>query len=256
MPSPLPLTHIPGVSNFGGHFGAYLKYAGFDVLENSSASRKNPLMIVIDVVQEPDYPGTGTGRRRGLRPGENHRSISLWAGVLWEKGHRFPDHRPRGRPDDLRRAINSHYFDPAKQVNGTRGIFRTKTAGRTGLGSVMYAKNVRAVVVIGRLPQRGKSLTGPRIGTGSKRPGARLHHGGEGNTPSRSRCTAKVRPFDQFHESGDLSIPAGQQLPVGVRLPAGQIDGFHLWDTAFCPRRRMDGVLPGPCNLALTKAVP
>jgi aldehyde:ferredoxin oxidoreductase len=27
-----PLTGIPGVSNFGGHFGAYLKYAGFDAL--------------------------------------------------------------------------------------------------------------------------------------------------------------------------------------------------------------------------------
>ena len=25
-----PITGIPGVSNFGGHFGAYLKYAGFD----------------------------------------------------------------------------------------------------------------------------------------------------------------------------------------------------------------------------------
>ena len=29
-----PLTHIPGVSNFGGHFGAYLKYAGFDALDD------------------------------------------------------------------------------------------------------------------------------------------------------------------------------------------------------------------------------
>ena len=28
-----PLTGVPGVSNFGGHFGAYLKYAGFDALE-------------------------------------------------------------------------------------------------------------------------------------------------------------------------------------------------------------------------------
>jgi aldehyde:ferredoxin oxidoreductase len=25
-----PITHIPGISNFGGHFGAYLKYTGFD----------------------------------------------------------------------------------------------------------------------------------------------------------------------------------------------------------------------------------
>ena len=29
-----PLTGIPGVSNFGGHFGAYLKYAGFDALRD------------------------------------------------------------------------------------------------------------------------------------------------------------------------------------------------------------------------------
>ena len=28
-----PLTGIPGVSNFGGYFGAYLKFAGFDALE-------------------------------------------------------------------------------------------------------------------------------------------------------------------------------------------------------------------------------
>lgn len=28
-----PLVHIPGVSKFGGHFGAHLKYTGFDALE-------------------------------------------------------------------------------------------------------------------------------------------------------------------------------------------------------------------------------
>ena len=42
-----PLTHIPGVSNFGGHFGAYLKYAGFDALEITGIAEKNT-MIVID----------------------------------------------------------------------------------------------------------------------------------------------------------------------------------------------------------------
>jgi len=35
-----PLTGIPGVSNFGGHFGAYLKYAGFDVLEITGKYQK------------------------------------------------------------------------------------------------------------------------------------------------------------------------------------------------------------------------
>ncbi len=37
-------------------------------------------------------------------------------------------------------------------MNGTRGIFRTKQAGRTGLGSVMRDKRVRAVVVLAQYP--------------------------------------------------------------------------------------------------------
>ena len=42
-----PLTGIPGVSNFGGHFGAYLKYAGFDALTVAGIAPE-PVMIVID----------------------------------------------------------------------------------------------------------------------------------------------------------------------------------------------------------------
>ncbi|MFA6345907.1 MAG: aldehyde ferredoxin oxidoreductase N-terminal domain-containing protein, partial [Syntrophales bacterium] len=42
-----PLTGIPGVSNFGGYFGAYLKYAGFDALEIVGKATAG-VMIVID----------------------------------------------------------------------------------------------------------------------------------------------------------------------------------------------------------------
>jgi len=42
-----PLTGVPGVSNFGGHFGAYLKYAGFDALEITGKSATD-VMILID----------------------------------------------------------------------------------------------------------------------------------------------------------------------------------------------------------------
>ncbi|HQI73770.1 MAG TPA: aldehyde ferredoxin oxidoreductase N-terminal domain-containing protein, partial [Smithella sp.] len=49
-----PLTHIPGVSNFGGHFGAYLKYAGFDALEITGISNTNA-MIVIDDFKKDIY---------------------------------------------------------------------------------------------------------------------------------------------------------------------------------------------------------
>jgi aldehyde:ferredoxin oxidoreductase len=54
--------------------------------------------------------------------------------------------------------INSHYYDAVKPVDGTKGLFRTKQAGRTGLGTVMMHKNIRAIVVLGRLSARRKSL--------------------------------------------------------------------------------------------------
>ena len=44
------MTGIPGVSNFGGHFGAYLKYAGFDALEITGKSDRD-IMIVIDGIR-------------------------------------------------------------------------------------------------------------------------------------------------------------------------------------------------------------
>ena len=55
-----PITHIPGVSNFGGHFGAYLKYAGFDALEIIGKGRKDT-MIVIDGFKSADLPDPGAG---------------------------------------------------------------------------------------------------------------------------------------------------------------------------------------------------
>ncbi|MCL5808993.1 MAG: hypothetical protein M1418_10755, partial [Deltaproteobacteria bacterium] len=48
--------------------------------------------------------------------------------------------------------INSHYFDPTKHVDGKKGFFRTKQAGRTGLGTVMIDKKIRAVVVLADFP--------------------------------------------------------------------------------------------------------
>ena len=55
-----PLTHIPGVSNFGGHFGAYLKYAGFDALQITGISATNA-MIVIDGFKNGIYHNRSAG---------------------------------------------------------------------------------------------------------------------------------------------------------------------------------------------------
>ena len=66
-----PLTGIPGVSNFGGHFGAYLKYAGFDALEITGKSDTD-IMIVIDGFRHEISITEAPLQRRGLRPGEDH----------------------------------------------------------------------------------------------------------------------------------------------------------------------------------------
>ena len=42
-----PLTGNAGISNFGGYFGAFLKYAGFDALEVTGKSASD-CMIIID----------------------------------------------------------------------------------------------------------------------------------------------------------------------------------------------------------------
>lgn len=42
-----PITGVPGVSNFGGYFGAFLKYAGFDALKITGKAGHD-VMIVID----------------------------------------------------------------------------------------------------------------------------------------------------------------------------------------------------------------
>ena len=49
-----PITHVPGVSNFGGHFGAYLKYAVFDALGIVGRSEKE-IVIVIDALKQGIY---------------------------------------------------------------------------------------------------------------------------------------------------------------------------------------------------------
>ena len=39
-----PVTGVPGVSNFGGYFGAYLKYAGFDALQVTGQAVQDTMM--------------------------------------------------------------------------------------------------------------------------------------------------------------------------------------------------------------------
>ena len=69
--------------------------------------------------------------------------------------------------------INSHYYDPTKTTDGQKGIFRTKQAGRTGLGSVMIDKKIRSVIFLAEYP-RGENPFGAADWDKAKKAGHKL----------------------------------------------------------------------------------
>jgi len=243
-----PLTHIPGVSNFGGHFGAYLKYAGFDALTISGIAPE-PIMIVIagftsEVTIRPAPPVEQVFHLEKkivdqfLADGYEKKEIAfLTTGI--------------GAANTTFGCINSHYYDAAKPVNGTKGLFRTKQAGRTGLGSVMSHKNITAIVVLAQYPH-GDNPYGAADWNKVKKAGMNLHN--------------IVKDIDpqalQMHLKGSAGLISFmnkeeyQSLPVnnyqyGSHPQAGQICGKTYAERLF-DHRGMDGCFPG-CNLRCTK---
>ena len=243
-----PLTGIPGVSNFGGHFGAYLKYVGFDALEITGKSEKD-IMLVIDGFREDisvmDAPSIDQVfdlekniTDRFIQAGYDRKNIVFVTTGI-------------GGANTTYGCINSHYFDPTKSMNGIRGIFRTKQAGRTGLGSVMMDKKIRAIVVLAEFP-KGENPFGAVDWDKVKKAGAEL-----------GKIIREVDPQSlKMHRKGSAGLiafmnkEAYQSLPVknyqsGSDPRAEKITGKYYAEHLFDHRGR-DGCFPG-CSLQCTK---
>ncbi|MEW6335463.1 MAG: aldehyde ferredoxin oxidoreductase C-terminal domain-containing protein [Thermodesulfobacteriota bacterium] len=243
-----PLTGIPGISNFGGRFGAYLKYAGFDALEIAGRSETDVMIVIdgfrhaIDILPSPridevfDLEQTIVDRFVGA--GRDRKEIAfLTTGI--------------GAARTTYGCINSHYFDPTKHTDGTKGLFRTKQAGRTGLGSVMRAKRIGAIVVLAEFP-RGENPYGASDWEKAKLAGAKL-----------AKVVREVDPQSlKMYRRGSAGLIAFmnkqeyQSLPVhnyqlGSDPRAESITGKFYADHLF-DHRGMDGCFPG-CNLRCTK---
>jgi len=243
-----PLTHIPGVSNFGGHFGAYLKYAGFDALTISGIAEQNTMIVIdgfkqeVTIRQAPPVDQVFNLEKaivdQFLSEGREKKDITfLTTGI--------------GAANTTFGCINSHYYDAVKPVDGTKGLFRTKQAGRTGLGSVMSHKNITAIVVLSAFP-RGDNPYGAADWNKVKQAGLTLH-----------KIVKEVDPQAlQMHLKGSAGLISFmnkeeyQSLPVnnyqyGSHPQAGQICGKTYAERIF-DHRGMDGCFPG-CNLRCTK---
>jgi len=243
-----PLTRIPGVSNFGGYFGAYLKYSGFDALTITGIARESVMIVIDGFKQEISITSAQIADQvfdleksvvdHFLREGHEKKEITfLTTGV--------------GAATTVFGCINSHYYDATKPVDGAKGLFRTKQAGRTGIGSVMSHKNITAIVVLAEFPH-GENPYGAANWGKVKEAGTRLHE--------------IIRDVDpqalQMHRKGSAGLISFmnkdeyQSLPVhnyqfGSHPKAGQICGKTYAERLF-DHRGMDGCFPG-CNLRCTK---
>ena len=243
-----PLTGIPGVSNFGGHFGAYLKYAGFDALEITGIAAKDT-MIVIDAFKEEvtlmdspvidhvfDLEQTIIERFSSL--GHKKKNIVFLTTGLGAANSNFG-------------CINSHYYDPTKPVCEKRGLFRTKQAGRTGLGTVMMHKKVRAIVILATFPH-GDNPYGAHDWNKVKQAGARLQNVVRKNDPQslqmNRRGSAGLIAF--MNKESYQSLPV-KNYQLGTDPRAEKICGEYYEKELF-EHRGNDGCFPG-CTLGCTK---
>jgi aldehyde:ferredoxin oxidoreductase len=243
-----PLTGIPGVSNFGGYFGAFLKYAGFDALKITGKATRDTMLVIdglrqtisIEAAPESDeaFDLEKAIAGRFTEAGVDKRQIAFMSTGI-------------GAAHTNYGCINSHYYDVTKPTPSGRGIFRTKQAGRTGIGSVMSDKRIRAIVVLASYPH-GDNPYGAADWDRVRQAGARLH-----------RIVKDVDPQQlKMYRKGSaglitfMSKQEYQSLPVhnfqgGSDPRAVHISGKHYAEHLF-EHRGMDGCFPG-CNLQCTK---
>jgi aldehyde:ferredoxin oxidoreductase len=243
-----PHTGIPGVSNFGGHFGANVKYAGFDIIEITGKSEKDVFILIngfenqVTIIDAPSIDQVFDLEKfiadKFTKAGYDKKDITfLTTGV--------------GAANTTYGCINSHYFDPTKTTDGQKGFFRTKQAGRTGLGSVMIDKKIRSIIVLAEYPH-GENPYGAADWEKARKAGLKL-----------SKVVREVDPVSlKMYRKGSAGLISFmnkenyQSLPVnnyqyGSDPRAEQISGKFYAANLF-DHRGMDGCFPG-CSLRCTK---
>ncbi|HXE95506.1 MAG TPA: aldehyde ferredoxin oxidoreductase C-terminal domain-containing protein [Dongiaceae bacterium] len=243
-----PLTGVPGISNFGGYFGAFLKFAGFDALQVTGKAGRD-VMIVIDgfshevTIEEMPHLDESFDIERMVdekftAAGHDRRHIAFMSTGTGA------DHTTFG-------CINSHYFDVTKPTPTGKGLYRTKQAGRTGIGSVMSDKGVRAIVVLAAYPQ-GENPYGAADWERAKEAGKRLHKVVKEVDPTSLRMSRKGSAGLITFMSRDeyRSLPV-KNFQSGSDPRAPQICGSFYEEHLF-EHRGMDGCFPG-CNLQCNK---
>ncbi len=201
-----PLTGIWGESNMGGHWGAELRFAGYDGLVITGRAER-PVYLWID--------GTGTvGDRPEQSQASSGRSPTVPAHVelraadhLWGHNHYHVFDQVRAETDPKAQVAciglaGERLVRYAGVMQG--GIAHARTAGRTGMGAVLGSKNLKAIAVRGKGRPEYHDARGFRDVVKAR--GAPDHRP-DRRRPLRRHSGARPRVRD----AGRLRRPAAQQ---------------------------------------------
>ena len=208
-----PLTGIPGVSNFGGYFGAYLKYAGFDALQVTGIADRD-VVIVVNAYKSEVTIEEGPSDDEAFDLERDIAEHMTSAG--YDKRHIAFLSTGIGAANTNYGCINSHYFDVTKPVDGAQRPVSRQAGGPHGNRHRHEQEKAPVHHCHDRKSARRKSLR--RSGLGKSK--ARRSETAQGREGRRSAFIADApqgqRGLDHLHEQNRISIAAGAQLSGGI----------------------------------------
>ncbi len=133
-----PQTDIPIDSNVGGHFGPFLKFAGFDALEIQGKANQDVIVFIdginhkVQIFEAPDEPIDSHLLAETLH--------EMYADDEKDKKNVAVVSAGTAADHSLIGMLNFSFYDPKRK------LVRLKQAGRGGIGTVFRNKKIKALI--------------------------------------------------------------------------------------------------------------
>ena len=134
-----PQTNIPIDSNVGGHFGPFIKFAGFDALEIQGKAKDDVIIFIdgvnhnVEIFEAPKEPIDSHVLAETL--------VEMYADDDKDRKNVSVVSAGTAADHSLIGMLNFSFYDPKRKM------VRLKQAGRGGIGTVFRDKKIKALVV-------------------------------------------------------------------------------------------------------------
>jgi len=238
-----PQTDIPIDSNVGGHYGPFVKFAGFDGIEIQGKAQNDNTVIYIDgvnhkveIFEAPEEPLDShllaeVFHEMYADDEKDRKNISVVStGAAAEKS--------------LIGMLNFSFFDPKRKM------VRLKQAGRGGIGTVFRNKNLKALVV--KIPGVKGNLNNvidlPAIMERGKRFNREMRELDDSQAEMRTKGTAHITNI-----MNDYDLLPVNNFKLGSHPDADKIHS-DIYKEKYFTQGVPDGCWIG-CNMSCAKGV-